>query len=64
MKSFLFAIILILAVILLELESGSNYFRFQGQSGFDRATKVIKHKTGDMLQNNDEIRTEENLRCL
>ena len=56
-KLFLFAIILILAVNLLALDSVAIISASKGKVDLHRATKVIKHKTGDMLQNNDEIRT-------
>ena len=56
-KLFLFAIILILAVNLLALDSVAIISASKGKVDLRRATKAIKHKTGDMLQNNDEIRT-------
>jgi len=56
-KLFLFAIVLILAVNLLALDSVAIISASKGKVDLRRATKVIKHKTGDMLQNNDEIRT-------
>ena len=56
-KIFLFAIILILTVNLLAVESVAIISASKGKVDLRRAAKVIKHKTGDFLQNNDEIRT-------
>ena len=56
-KIFLFAIILILTANLLAVESVAIISASKGKVDLRRAAKVIKHKTGDFLQNNDEICT-------
>ena len=56
-KILLLAVTLILSANLLALDSVAVISASKGKVDLHRAAKMIKHKTGDFLQNNDEIRT-------
>ncbi len=56
-KILLIAVTLILSANLLALDSVAVISASKGKVDLHRAAKLIKHKTGDFLQNNDEIRT-------
>ena len=56
-KILLLAVTLIFSANLLALDSVAVISASKGKVDLHRAAKMIKHKTGDFLQNNDEIRT-------